>query len=120
MNIASQLAAIAHSTMERATLLILSMRRFSRILHVILALLVLIIIMFLSPFHLQENLHATWGNLTSPHQDRPSATAAPQAQGPVRDPADDAYNSTLGFEKVFYISMPLLVLVLQPKGFRCQ
>jgi hypothetical protein len=29
----------------------------------------------------------------------------PQTQ-PHTDPADDAYNSTLGFEKVFYISMP--------------
>lgn len=77
-----------------------------------MVLVVLIIIMFLSPFYLQEDLYATWGNLMSPHQDALLVTAAPQAQGPVRDPVDDAYNLTLGFEKVFYISMPLLVLLL--------
>lgn len=80
----------ARSTMEQIALG-LPLRKFSRLCVVTSASLALIVIVIIA------NAHVVSLTTLPPQK--------PQAQ-PYRDPADDAYNSTLGFEKVFYISMP--------------
>jgi hypothetical protein len=79
----------ARSTIKQITL-VLPLRKFSRLCLVVSASLALIVIIIII--------------ITDAHVVSLPLQRKAQAQ-PHKDPADDAYNSTLGFEKVFYISM---------------
>jgi hypothetical protein len=125
------MVAASPTALGRAALGYLPARRFSRIFLAVSATLVLIIIIHahfssLSPSQIQERIQSTWGtvrptpqnqqNGQRPHSDKPHGGQ----HKPHSDPVDDTYNSTLGFEKVFYISMPQSVTLLtSPEISRC-